>query len=148
MKNNPVGMTIIVKTITRLTVGMVFLYGIYITLHGHLGPGGGFAGGVIVALSFIQILLAFGKEVALKKLTEKRIILLMSLGAIIFLVTAMLNFVRAHPEETFTLNAERFKIFGSAFMPLYDIAVCFMVAMGIFAIFLTLALFSPEGNKG
>ena len=51
------GMTLIVKTITRLTVGLIMLFGIYIVLHGHLTPGGGFAGGVIVALSFIHLML-------------------------------------------------------------------------------------------
>lgn len=50
MKSNEQGMTLIVKTVTRLTIGLILMYGIYITLHGHLGPGGGFAGGVIVAL--------------------------------------------------------------------------------------------------
>lgn len=45
------GMTLIVKTVTRLTLGFILLYGIYISLNGHISPGGGFAGGVIVALS-------------------------------------------------------------------------------------------------
>ena len=35
------GMSVIVKTITRLTVGLILLYGIYILSHGHLSPGGG-----------------------------------------------------------------------------------------------------------
>lgn len=61
-------MTLIVKTVTRLTLGFIFLYGVYVTLNGHASPGGGFAGGVIVALSFVHIMLAFGKEVALKGL--------------------------------------------------------------------------------
>ena len=60
------GMSLIVKRITRYTVGLIFLYGIYIVLHGHLTPGGGFAGGVIIALSFIHIVLAFGKKEAVK----------------------------------------------------------------------------------
>ena len=41
------GMTVIVKKTTQLIAGMIFLYGIYIIVHGHLTPGGGFAGGVI-----------------------------------------------------------------------------------------------------
>ncbi|MBU3958757.1 MAG: hypothetical protein KKE91_02725, partial [Candidatus Omnitrophica bacterium] len=61
MQNKEPGMTLIVKTITRLTVGLILLYGIYIVLHGHLTPGGGFAGGVIIALSFVHLMLAFGK---------------------------------------------------------------------------------------
>ncbi|MDI6606195.1 MAG: MnhB domain-containing protein, partial [Candidatus Omnitrophota bacterium] len=61
MMDNPnSGMSLIVKTITRLTVGLILLFGIYIVLHGHLSPGGGFAGGVIIALSFVHLMLAFG----------------------------------------------------------------------------------------
>ena len=56
------GMTVIVKTVTRWIKGFIILYGIYITLTGHLTPGGGFAGGVIIALAFLNVLLAYGKE--------------------------------------------------------------------------------------
>ncbi|MCK4296914.1 MAG: hypothetical protein KAX28_09720, partial [Candidatus Marinimicrobia bacterium] len=34
------GMTLIVKTVTRVSVWLIILYGIYIILHGHLTPGG------------------------------------------------------------------------------------------------------------
>ena len=56
------GMTVIVKKTTQLIAGMVFLYGIYVIIHGHLTPGGGFAGGVILAGSFILLILAFGSD--------------------------------------------------------------------------------------
>ena len=65
-KEHDAGMSLIVKVITRLTVGLILLYGIYIVLHGHISPGGGFAGGVIIALSFVNLMLAYGKDVALK----------------------------------------------------------------------------------
>ena len=57
------GMTVIVKKTTQLIAGLIFLYGIYIIIHGHLTPGGGFAGGVILAGSFILLILAFGSEI-------------------------------------------------------------------------------------
>jgi multicomponent Na+:H+ antiporter subunit B len=56
------GMTIIVKKTTQLIAGLVFLYGIYIIIHGHLTPGGGFAGGVVLAGSLILQILAFGSD--------------------------------------------------------------------------------------
>ena len=56
------GMTVIVKKTTQLIAGIIFLYGIYIILHGHLTPGGGFAGGVILAGAFILLILAFGSD--------------------------------------------------------------------------------------
>ena len=39
------GLTLIVKTVTRTILAVIFLYGFYIILHGHLSPGGGFGGG-------------------------------------------------------------------------------------------------------
>ena len=60
------GMTIIIKTVNRLIVGMIFLYGIYIILHGHLTPGGGFGGGVVLALGFMSVLLDYRRDFTLK----------------------------------------------------------------------------------
>ncbi|MBM3248432.1 MAG: hypothetical protein FJZ10_03295, partial [Candidatus Omnitrophica bacterium] len=76
------GMSLIVKRITKITVSLIFLFGVYIVLHGHLTPGGGFAGGVIIALSFIHLVLAFGKEVALKRLSESAVSIIESLGGL------------------------------------------------------------------
>ena len=55
-------MTLIVKKTTQLISGMIFMYGIYVIVHGHLTPGGGFAGGVIIAGSLILVTLAYGGD--------------------------------------------------------------------------------------
>ncbi len=47
----------ILKTGSRLLFPLMFLFGIYIIAHGHLTPGGGFPGGVIIATGFFVILL-------------------------------------------------------------------------------------------
>ena len=51
-------MTIIVKNVTALLAGLVFLYGCYIIIHGHLTPGGGFPGGAMIASSILLLYLA------------------------------------------------------------------------------------------
>lgn len=51
---------LIVKTITKIITPFIQLYGIFVVLHGHLSPGGGFAGGAIIGASFILFTLAFG----------------------------------------------------------------------------------------
>ena len=56
------GMTVIVKKTTQILAGIIFLYGAYVIIHGHLTPGGGFAGGVIMAGAFILVTLAFGSD--------------------------------------------------------------------------------------
>jgi len=51
---------LIVKTITRMIMPFIQLYGVFVILHGHISPGGGFAGGAIVGSSLILYTLAFG----------------------------------------------------------------------------------------
>jgi multicomponent Na+:H+ antiporter subunit B len=84
-EQNLAGMTIIVKTVTRITLGFLLLYGIYIGTSGHVAPGGGVAGGVIIALSLVHIMLAFGKKVALEKLHSGTLRSAVCVGALLFL---------------------------------------------------------------
>lgn len=136
MRSDEKGMSLIVKTITRLTVGLILLYGIYIVLHGHLSPGGGFAGGVIIALSFIHLMLAFGRDFALKKLDDARASILESLGGIMFLSIAILGFIGGAFFVNFFLNkGEAFRLFSAGIIPLCNIAICLKVGAGLFLIF-------------
>jgi multicomponent Na+:H+ antiporter subunit B len=149
MKNREAGMTVIVKTVTRLSVGLILLYGIYIVLHGHISPGGGFAGGVIIALSFIHLMLAFGREVVLKKLSQAVAAILESLGAIMFLSIAVLGFLGGYFFLNFFLNKGRpFELFSAGIIPLCNIAICLKVGAGLFLIFTVLVLFKGLGEKG
>lgn len=142
------GMTLIVKTITRLTVGLILLYGIYIVLHGHLTPGGGFAGGVIIALSFIHLMLAFGKEAALKKVSRPIASLFESIGALMFLTIAVIGFVGGYFFLNFFMNkGTPFKLFSAGIIPLCNIAISFKVGAGLFAIFAALVLLKTN-SKG
>jgi len=138
-KNEP-GMSLIVKTITRLTVGLILLFGIYIVLHGHLSPGGGFAGGVIIALSFVHLMLAFGKELAASKLSKNLASSLESIAALMFLFIALIGFVGG----TFFLNILNkgvpFNLFSAGTIPLSNIAISLKVGVGLFAIFLALVV--------
>ncbi len=126
----PRGMTLIVKTVTRLTLGFILLYGIYISMAGHESPGGGFAGGVIVALSFIHIMLAFGKEVALKRLRANLLRFVTSIGALIFLFIVV---------TSFSLSIFRNVINNAVIIPFCEMVI---VGAGLFAIFIALVLLS------
>jgi multicomponent Na+:H+ antiporter subunit B len=148
INSNKSGMTLIVKTITRLTVGLILLYGIYIVLHGHISPGGGFAGGVIIALSFIHLMLAFGKETALKKLSQTAASILESLGAIMFLSIALLGFLGGYFFFNFFIQKGKpFDLFSAGIIPICNIAISLKVGAGLFAIFVVLVLFKKLGNQ-
>lgn len=134
------GMSLIVKTITRLTVGLILLYGIYIVLHGHLSPGGGFAGGVIIALSFIHLVLAFGKEEALKRVTQTWISFFESFGALLFLSIGLVGFIKGAFFSNWAPLGKTYDFFSAGIIPLSNIAIGLKVSFGLFAIFMVLIM--------
>ena len=140
-------MSVIVKTVTRLTVGLILLYGIYIVLHGHLTPGGGFAGGVIIALSLIHLVLAFGKQTALRRVSEPVMESFESLGAVFFLALALLGFTGGHFFLNTLPKGTSFALFSAGLIPLCNIAICMKVAAGLFSIFIAIVLLKATSEK-
>ena len=55
----------------KILTPIIFLFGIYIILNGHLSPGGGFSGGAIISAGLILFLDAFGFEKTGKFFTYK-----------------------------------------------------------------------------
>ena len=146
MIDNPkAGMSLIVKTITRLIMGLILLFGIYIVLHGHLSPGGGFAGGMIIALSFVHLMLAFGKEAVTSKISKNLASNLESIGALMFLSIAAIGFFGGSFFLNILKKGEPFKLFSAGTIPLNNLAISLKVSVGLLAIFLALVIL--EGTK-
>lgn len=141
------GMSLIVKTVTRITVGLILLFGIYIVLHGHLSPGGGFAGGVIVALSFVHLMLAFGKDMAMGKISKKLASNLESIGALMFLGVACLGFFGGSFFLNILNKGTPFRLFSAGTIPFCNIAIGIKVGVGLFAIFLALVVLEESEKK-
>lgn len=140
------GMSIIVKKVTQLISGIIFMYGIYIIIHGHLTPGGGFAGGALIAGSFILLILAFGSDfLKLKKekegssITENAAILMVLLLAVMgFLFGTKVFFSNYLPQGTIG------ELLSAGVIPLYNIFIGIEVAAAIVTIFLALVIFKEE----
>ena len=61
----------ILRVCTKIIVGPIILFGLYVQFHGDYGPGGGFQAGVIVAAGFILHSLIFGLKEGRKLISEK-----------------------------------------------------------------------------
>ncbi len=75
---------IILETTVRLMVPFIQLYGLYVIVHGHYSPGGGFQGGVILGASVILYALALGMPASQQYLSEGTDIIMANVGALIF----------------------------------------------------------------
>ena len=143
------GMSIIVKTISSWVKVLIIMFGIYITLTGHLTPGGGFAGGVILAGSFILLILAFGSDFLHLVREEKGSTLYENLAVLIFLflaLTGMLAGVRVF-FANWLPHGTPGELVSAGFLPLYNIFVGIEVAASILTIFLALVIFKEEVLK-
>ena len=146
------GMTIIVKTISSWVKVLIIVFGIYIILFGHLTPGGGFAGGVILASSYILLMLAFGRKTAEENLPLKVASKLDCVGALSFAAIAIaglliggsffINFLH----QKF-LPGEPLQLISAGTIPLSNIAIGLKVATSLFLVILVLSVFRIDNSS-
>lgn len=138
------GMTLIVKQITNLMVPSILLLGIYVVLHGHLTPGGGFAGGVLIAGCFTLLILAYGSENIKSEAKKMRASLTESIGIFLFWFLTIIGLLNGtyffYNVIAKTTPGTPFRLFSAGIIPLCNIAIGIEVGAALFSIFLTLAI--------
>lgn len=75
---------LIVQTSCRLLIPIIQLFALYVVIHGHHSPGGGFQGGVILGSSLIFVAIAYDLKIALKLMSERTWMLLASFGVLLY----------------------------------------------------------------
>jgi multicomponent Na+:H+ antiporter subunit B len=140
-RKNQSGMTFIVKTITNLIIGFMLVFGAYVVLYGHITPGGGFPGGVMIALTYILITLAYGRKVVESIVSGVAGSIMDDLGAIAIII---LGFIGLYMGGTFLYNflpkGDPFDLFSGGYIILYNLAIMLKVGMSLYIIFLALAI--------
>lgn len=87
----------ILKRISALILPFISVYGFYVILHGHISPGGSFAGGIIVGLSFIAFSTIYGIEKGRSKLPEKTLVWIEGYGTLWYVLLGMIGIIRGVP---------------------------------------------------
>lgn len=150
-------MSKIVEITANVLYPFALTFGIYVIIHGHLTPGGGFQGGAIVASAFTMLIVAYGAKSLNFLLSKNTFSLLENFGAIAFICIAFLG-TGATVFYNFLANSGA--IFGnsvefgpnsgdintSGVLPLMNFAVGLKVLSGI-TIVILLILFIDEIDK-
>ncbi|MDY6967115.1 MAG: MnhB domain-containing protein [Spirochaetota bacterium] len=75
---------IIIQKICSIMIPFMQIYSLYILVHGHGSPGGGFQGGCVLAASFILMIVAFDIQEIKSRLTSRRLLGFCGLGVLIY----------------------------------------------------------------
>jgi|SRR5690625_423297 len=84
---------VILQSVTKIVVFIILTLALYLFFSGHHAPGGGFVGGLVLASSFVLLLLAFDMETVRRGLpldfklvgaTGASIVVVTGLGALVF----------------------------------------------------------------
>jgi len=148
------GMSPIVKSVTRLVAPFVAVFGVYDVLYGHVEPGGGFSGGVILAASGVLMVLAFGEGYARRILPFEGMRWTGSAAALGFLAVALGGYVAGAFFTNFLGRGEVGELASAGTLAISSLAVGIEVGAVLFGVFVALAVFrrmkaagqEPEGR--
>lgn len=124
-------MSIIVRTTTRVLAPLMLLFGAYIIMTGHVNPGGGFQGGVILGSVLLLFVIAFGMKEG--RFSENTASLVEDVSALLLITVGLLGvllgkgFLSNFLIESFTISAGTIPLVntliglkvGSAFVVLF-----------------------------
>jgi multisubunit Na+/H+ antiporter MnhB subunit len=135
------GMTFIVKMITNVMFGFMLVFGAYIVLYGHITPGGGFPGGVMIALAYILVTLAYGRKIVESMVSGMAGSIADDFGALIFLVLGLIGlWIGGKFLFNFLPKGTPFNLFSAGDIMLYNLAITLKVGMSLYIVFLALAI--------
>jgi len=139
-------MTIIVKKMTQVLVGIIVLFGAYIITHGHLTPGGGFAGGTIIAGAFILLILAYGDDIMHLRATKEGSSRLENIALFMFLLFGSLGMLMIPSVffKNYLPPGTIGELLSAGVIPLFNIFVGIEVAAALFTIFLAFVILKEE----
>ncbi len=144
------GMSPIVRIVTRWLFPMVLVFGLAVALYGHLTPGGGFAGGVIIACAFVLATLAFGARHGPAAIFARVASVVDATGALAFLALALLGYTAGSFLTQWAGRGDAFTLGSTPSIVLLNVAILFKVGAGLFAGFLAIAMFErgADAEKG
>ncbi len=133
---------LIVRTITRVIVPFIQVYGIFIVMHGHVSPGGGFSGGSVLGASLILFTLAYGLKEAEKKMSHEVGAVIESSAVLWYIAMGMVGIIMGgnlfeNKSAGFYMGQASY-LFNAGMIPLITLGVGMKVASTMITLFQTI----------
>ena len=135
----------IIKTIAQKLFPFIVLFGFYLISHGHLSPGGGFQGGVVLGTAIILLALSHSIEQTEKKFKSRWLNMLEKLGILTLIFLGFLGIFFGYSFlSNFLPLGKPGQIASGGLMLLFNIAIGIKIAAGVSVIFYALVRYRGE----
>lgn len=139
------GSSKIIRAIAQKLFPFIVLFGLYLISHGHLSPGGGFQGGVVLGTAIILLALSHSIEQTEKKFKGRWLNMLEKLGILALIFLGLLGIFLGYSFlSNFLPLGKPGQIASGGLMLLFNIAIGIKVAAGISVIFYALVRYRGE----
>jgi multicomponent Na+:H+ antiporter subunit B len=133
--------SLMLRTVMAPLVTIMQLLGVYVLLHGHYSPGGGFVAGVLFAASMILPRLTLGHPVGRLALSPRAAAVMASIGILLFAGIGIASMFQGRPPLDYAVLplAETAAYRRSMGILLIEVGVTMAVAGAMLSIFYALA---------
>jgi multicomponent Na+:H+ antiporter subunit B len=129
------------RTLLAPLLAALQLFAVYVLLHGHYSPGGGFVAGVLLAASMILPRLTFGRPTARLSLSPRGAALMAVIGILLFAAVGIIPMFVGQPMLDYAVLplADKVAYRRSLAILLIEIGVTLAVAGAMLSIFYALS---------
>ncbi len=113
--------SLVLATGCRLFFPLILLFGVYLFLHGHLTPGGGFQGGAVIGSAFLLIYLGCRR----RKVSNTKTDTIESMSGLSFVLIGLIGLMIGGSFflSNFLPKGEFYSLFSAGILPLLYIAI-------------------------
>ncbi|MCC5952564.1 MAG: hypothetical protein JJU45_10770 [Acidimicrobiia bacterium] len=83
----------VVQVVSVLMAPLMMMFGLYVIAHGHYGPGGGFAGGIVVGVGVILLRITVPRSVSMRWFPPAAARVAAGIGVLAFILVGALSLV-------------------------------------------------------
>ena len=129
----------VLQTVSRMIIPFAIVYGSYVTIYGHITPGGGFPGGTLLAAAVILYTLSWGRGRASSE-TAHRVSERMESGALLlYIAVGVVGVIRGGAFLTNLATGipagEFGAVISAGFIPVIGVAIGVKVANTVIRLF-------------
>ncbi|MFO7991898.1 MAG: MnhB domain-containing protein [Thermoplasmata archaeon] len=128
-------MSSIVRNSSRLVSPFLVAYGAFMIVNGHITPGGGFQGGVILAVAVILLITSHGYKAVREIFSVELVKVIESVSGLLIIITSMIGLAFGAYFLNFLKGGEPGTLFSGGTVVLFNILIGLKVGVAFTLLF-------------